>query len=116
MFIDIRAIGFGLTESIYQHVQTRLSHALAPFARRVMKVTTRLDDVNADRGGVDKRCRVVVTLGKGSVIVTETTHKNLYIAVDEVATRIRRSVKRALTRNLHRQRSDRQRPGALLTL
>ena len=56
MSIDTRAIGFALTDAIVRHVEARLESALGPFARRILKVTVRLDDVNGSRGGVDKRC------------------------------------------------------------
>ena len=116
MFIEIRALGFGLSDALGWHVKARLQHALEPFARRIVVVTARLEDVNGDHGGIDKRCRVVATLRRGIVIVAEATDEDLYIAVDKVATRIRRSVKRSLSRHLHRERSDRQRPGALVTI
>jgi len=116
MFIDIRAIGFGLTDALRRHVQKRVEGVLQPFARRVMKITARLADVNAGRGGIDKRCSVVVAMRRGNVVVAEATHADMYLAVDEVAARIRRSVKRAAKRHVHRERTDRQRPGALVTI
>jgi len=116
MFINIRALGFDLSDALGRHVKARLEHALEPFARRIVVVTARLEDVNGDHGGIDKRCRVVVTLRRGIVIVAEATDEDLYIAVDKVATRVRRSVKRVVTRRNHRERNDRQRPGALVTI
>lgn len=116
MFIDVRAIGFGLTDALRHHVLARMRRVLEPFSRRVVNVTARLEDVNADRGGIDKRCSVVVALRRRSVLVAEAIHVDLYAAVDEVAARIRRSVNRAAKRRLHRERNDRQRPGAWLAL
>lgn len=116
MFIDIRAIGFSLTDALRRHVQARLAGVLEPFARRVVKITARLEDVNASRGGIDKRCSVVVAMRRRNVVVAEATHADLYVAVDEVADRIRRSVKRVAKRHIHGERMDRQRPGALLTV
>jgi hypothetical protein len=40
----------------------------------------------------------------------------LYTAVNAVAARIRRSLERTVKRHASRQRKDRQRPGALLTV
>ena len=115
MLIDTRAIGFALTDALAGHVSFRLRVALAPFTRSVLKVTVRLEDVNA-RGGVDKRCTVVAALRRGGVAIAEATHENLYVAVDEAATRIRRLVKRVRGRRLTRQRKDPQRPGTLVTI
>jgi putative sigma-54 modulation protein len=115
VLIDTRAIGFALTDSILRHVESRLDAALRPFAHRVLTVTARLDDVNADRGGADKRCSVVVALRRRGTLVAEATREDLYAAVDEVATRLRRSVKRAVKRRIALERKDPQRPGALVT-
>jgi ribosomal subunit interface protein len=116
MFIDTRAIGFAMTDAILRHVETRIETALGPFSQRIVKVTVRLDDVNADHGGDDKRCSVVVSLRRRGAVVAEATRADLYVAIDEAASRIRRSVKRSTKRNLTRDRRDRQRPGALVTV
>jgi putative sigma-54 modulation protein len=114
MFINTRAIGFALTDAILRHVEARVESALGPFSRRVLKATVRLEDVNADRGGNDKRCSIVVALRRRGVEIAEATHADLYAAVDEATSRIRRSVRRASKRHLARDRRDPQRPGALL--
>src|SRR5215831_4873993 len=53
MLIDTRAIGFALTGAIRRHVESRVGSALAPVAGWVLNVTARVEDVNADRGGID---------------------------------------------------------------
>jgi putative sigma-54 modulation protein len=115
MFIDTRAISFPLTDAILRHVESRLESALGPFARFIVSVTARLQDVNGSRGGIDKRCSVVVALRRRGVVAVEETHANLYVAIDAVAHRLRRVVKRAVTRHRSRERKDLQRPGALMT-
>ena len=115
MLIETRAIGFALTKGILSHVESRLKTALSPFARNVLRVTVRLEDVNADRGGVDKRCSAVVALRRRGVVVAQATHEDMYVSVDDVATRLRRSVKRAVERRIALQRKDPQRPGTLVT-
>ena len=114
MLIDTRAMGFALTDAILRHVEARVESALGPFSRWVRKATVRLEDVNADRGGVDKRCRIVVAIRGQRMEFAEAMNADLYTAVDEAASRIRRSVKRVTKRHLSRDRHDRQRPGALL--
>lgn len=114
MLIDTRTRGFTLTDGILTHVETRLETALGPFARQVQKVMVRLDDINADRGGNDKRCQVSVALRRRGVVVTEALHEDLYAAIDAAAARARRSVSRELKRHLTRERRDMQRPGALV--
>ena len=114
MLIDIRAMGFGLTEAIAQHVGSRMESALKPFSGWILKATVRLEDVNADRGGDDKRCSVIVALRRRGIEAAEATSADLYAAVDEAANRIRRSVRRTTKRHLARERRDPQRPGALI--
>lgn len=114
MVIDTRGIDFTLTDAIRGHVENRLTAALGPLAGWVHHVTARLEDVNADRGGVDKRCRVVATMPRRRVVVIEADDTDLYAAVDTAAHRIRRRVARARKRHLGRERRDPQRPGAMV--
>jgi putative sigma-54 modulation protein len=113
MSIDIKTLGFDLTDALRRHVEGRMQWATRPHARRVVKVTARLDDVNADRGGIDKRCSVVVALRRRGVTTAQATCADLYTAVNAVAARIRRSLERTVKRHASRERKDRQRPGAL---
>lgn len=114
MFIDTRAMEFALTDAIVSHVEARVEQALGAMARWVLRVTVRLEDVNADRGGVDKRCSIVVAIRRRGVIVVEGTDENLYVAVDKAASRARRTAMRTVSRHLARERRDPQRPGALI--
>ena len=114
MLIDTRAIGFAMTDAILAHVEARVESALGPFSRWVLRATVRLEDVNADRGGADKRCSIVVALRRHDIRVAEATNEDLYAAVDKAANRIRRSVRRASKRRLAIARRDPQRPGVLL--
>jgi ribosomal subunit interface protein len=114
MLVDTRAIDFALTDAILRHVEHRVESALGPAARRVLKVTARLEDVNAGRGGVDKRCSLTVALRNHAVVVAQATEVDLYFAIDQAARRVRRSVLRTLKQHIVRQRRDSQRPGALV--
>src|SRR5688500_12531678 len=77
MLIHTRAMGFVLTDAIRRHVEARVGAALGPFARWILKVTVRLEDVNADRGGVDKRCGIVVALRRHGVEIAEAVNADL---------------------------------------
>ena len=116
MLIDTRAIGFRLTDAIRRHVESRVESALAPVAEWVINVTARVEDVNADRGGIDKRCGLVASLRGRGVVVAEVLDADLYVAVDEAAGRLRRAAVRAVSRPMARERKDVQRPGALLSI
>jgi ribosome-associated translation inhibitor RaiA len=114
MYIDTRSMGFSLTDAIRRHVESRVGAALGPVAPRVEGVTARVEDVNADRGGVDKRCSLVAAVRGRGVVVARAVGADLYAAVDEAARRLRRSALRTLRRHVPRERNDPQRPGALL--
>jgi ribosome-associated translation inhibitor RaiA len=114
MDIDTRTIGFELSPALAARIASQVGPALAPVADHVTRVTVRLDDVNGDHGGVDKRCRVVVALARRGTAVAEATATDLYTAIDEAARRVRRSTQRSLTRHVGRERKDPQRPGTLV--
>src|SRR5690349_438684 len=69
MLVEIRALGFRLTDAISRYAESRIESVLRRFGHRVLKVTVRLDDVNAGRGGIDKRCSVVVAVRRRGVVV-----------------------------------------------
>lgn len=104
MLIDIRAIGFDLTDAIRTHVESRVESTLGVFSRDILTVTVRLEDINAGRGGIDKRCSWVVAIRRRGVVVAEAVHEDMYAAIDKVASQIRRPVLRQLSRRLtHRK-------------
>jgi ribosomal subunit interface protein len=107
-------MGFNLTDAIRNHVAARVHSAVGPFAPRVLKVTARLHDINAGRGGVDKRCSVVAAVRGRGTVVAESVQQDLYSAVDQAAGRMRSSIQRHLKRRLARARKDPQRPAAPL--
>ena len=114
MVIDTRGIGFVPTNAILRHVESRATSALRAFSNRVLKATVRLEDVNADHGGVDKRCRLVVALRRRRMEVAEATDADLYRAIDLAFGKLHRAVSRVIQRSSSRERKDRQRPGALV--
>ena len=116
MLIDTRALRFSLTDAILSHVEARVAAALGPFSRWVLKVTVRLEDINADRGGVDKRCSIVVAMRRHGVEIGEATNRDLYAAVDDAVSRVRRSVIRTAKRHQSRDRREPQRTGALVKI
>ena len=114
MLIDVRAIGFGLTDALQRYVEHRVESALRPLAHHVMKATVRLEDVNAGRGGVDKRCGVTVALRRNRTVIAEAVNVDMYAAIDAAVTRARNAVVRRLTRTTRLRRQLAQRPVALV--
>jgi ribosome-associated translation inhibitor RaiA len=106
MFVDVRAMGFPLTEAIGTHVESRVMSAVRALARGVMGVTARLEDVNADRGGVDKRCTLVASVRGRRTVAVEAVDRDLYVAVDTATHGMRRMAQRLLRRRVGRERRE----------
>lgn len=104
MRLDTRALDFELSDMLAGHVERHVRTALAPLRRRVHSVTVRLEDVNADRGGVDKRCRLVVALRRRGVVTVQAVSDNLYTAITRAAERARLAALRAVGRPRTRAR------------
>ena len=84
-----------LSDGVRGHIRRRLGSALGRFRDHVDEVQVRLHDVNGPRGGVDKRCRLVLNGTGGIIVVAQGTAPNFYQAVDAAARRAARSVRRA---------------------
>ena len=98
MFFDIRAINFGLSPALTDHVQRRLTRALDRFDRRVDSVHVRLSDLNGPKGGVDMQCHVQVNLNHSGTVFIHQVHEDIYSAIDRAATRLKRTVRRRINR------------------
>jgi len=97
-----------LSESCREFLDLRMRFALSRFDQRVRDVVVTLEDVNGPRGGVDKRCQVVVQVPPRGKVVIEEREATLESAIAHAAER----AGRAVARELERRRSARTRgPG-----
>jgi ribosomal subunit interface protein len=108
MRLEIRRRRLEVSEALRAHVERRLRTALGRFARRVGRVRVYLRDVNGPRGGVDKRCRIVVHLPPAGRAVVSGTGSDPYAVVTRTAERSGRAVKRHLKRKAARRRPGRR--------
>lgn len=104
MQMDIHAQPFKLTAALEQHVAQRVEHAIGMASTSVRGVMVRLVDVNGERGGVDKLCRIVVWLRRGGSVIVEAIDRDLYAAIDAASVKLRV----ALGRRLNRRRTLRR--------
>ena len=104
MVINVHTRDFTLSDALRRHVEDCLASAARPFGRAVSRVTARLTDVNAKRGGNDKQCRLVAVLPHRPGIVTEALHADAYISIEQSASRMRRAISHALGRDAQRGR------------
>lgn len=96
----IHGQGVKVTASLKRETQRRLDFALSRFSVFIMRVSVRLILVNGPRGGVDKRCRIVVTMEPAETIVVQTEDANISAAISVAADRMGRAVARAVHRRL----------------
>lgn len=113
MKINIFSPSFGLTPAIVQHVESRVSTALAANADHIEQVIVRLQDINGPRGGADKECRIVVWHQYLPAFAIEVNHQDLYTAISEAAGKAkeklwRNSIRRRTLRRHHIKRSYQQ--------
>ena len=98
MQLVIRSKNIELADGFKEYVEYRMRFALARFNQRIRDVVVTLADVNGPRGGVDKRCRVVVRLNPSAKLSIDETDVDLETAVAHAAERMERAVTRRLRR------------------
>jgi ribosomal subunit interface protein len=97
MRIEIRG-NVDLTTALGQYVERRVQVALGRFTKRLPLITVRLMDDNGPKGGVDKRCQVLMTVPPSTALRVEESHADLYTAIDLATDRAVRAVIRELGR------------------
>ena len=103
MLIDIQTQGFEITDGLRDYTERHIAFGLGRSAYQVRRVSVFLADINGPRGGIDKRCRIRVSLVPSLEVVVEDTQADLYQAIDRAAERVGRTV----ARNVGRQRQAR---------
>jgi ribosomal subunit interface protein len=103
MRIDVRGQTLNLTPALQAYVERRFTAALDRFGDRVTRLTVRLSDDNAMKGGVDKHCRVELAMPRRREMVVDERQPDMYAAIDVAAER----TARALAREIERRRAKR---------
>lgn len=99
MKIAIRARGISCDQELREYVDRRMAFAFSRFGDDLSDVAVVLEDVNGPRGGLDQKCKLVITLRRvAEPIVCEATDAEIRPAIDIAAGRASRSVARALDR------------------
>ena len=111
MQVSIRGDRMKLGAELREYITRRLHFALGRFGPAIQRVNVRTEDLNGPRGGIDKRCHILVRLraSAGNPITVDTDDSDLRAAIDLAAERIGRSVARALERKHQRRASQRRR-------
>ena len=96
--IFIRAIGVSIEDTDREYLRRKLKRQLGKFTRSVERVSVRIEDLNGDRGGIDKRCRVKVVLRGLPSIVVDEHHHSTRAAMDRALHRTETAVQRSVQR------------------
>lgn len=91
------------------YVNTRLYFAVGRFTSRILRVSVRLRDANAHKGGIDKHCRMSIFLKDGSEVVVEKVASDWPGAVNAAASCAGRVLGRAVRLNFKQRRTEQPR-------
>ena len=100
MDLDIRGLNYELGDELKPYIERRLWFALGRFSGRIGRVMVRLSDVNGPRGGVDKRCQIVVALVPRGVVMVEGSGDDAFALIAATAKRAARAIRRERERRL----------------
>ncbi len=101
MQIDMQARPFEITPAMEARVARHLRAIESRFGERIGQVLVRMDDINGERGGVDKRCRIVIEAIPRQTVVAEALSADMYASISQAA----RRAETALSRTLQRRRT-----------
>jgi hypothetical protein len=98
MRLLVRRKNVALGEELQDWVEMRMRFAFSRFHARIREIVVTLDDLNGPKGGVDKRCRVVVRMAPRGRVAIEEIGADFETAVARAAERGGRTVGRELER------------------
>jgi ribosomal subunit interface protein len=99
MELEIRTRHLELSDALSAHIERKLELAIRRFRDRIRRVTVRLGDSNGPRGGVDKRCTIVLSQKNGEMIVVHADSDDAYAAVTRAANLLDEQLARRLRRD-----------------
>lgn len=98
MLLNIRTQGFELTDAIKRYVDNHVRFGITRYSQRVSRVDVTLLDINGPKGGEDKRCRIKLKLDGMKPIIVQETSPDLYKAIGNCASRLKRTSDRHIDR------------------
>jgi putative sigma-54 modulation protein len=107
MELFVRGHGVEVNTALSGFCRGIVTGGLSRLRGGVRRVLVLLEDVNGPRGGVDKRCRMVLALADGRSLVVDSAAGDVYAAVVEATHRAKQNIARRLSRLRTCQRRSR---------
>jgi len=110
MLINVALRKVTLSEQQHAWIERRIRFALGRFVSRIRRVSVTVGDINGLRGGVDKECRLQISLHPHGEVIVADVDTSFEGAAANVSERAARTVARLLERSREaRSESDRNR-------
>lgn len=101
--LTVRSRRFPGSEELNRLVTRHLGSTTNRFGERIRSIVVCLDDVNGSRGGVDKSCRVELSMADGDTIHVRGLGATLEAAIAAAAPRTRSVLVRKIGRSRTRR-------------
>ncbi|GJM24545.1 MAG: hypothetical protein DHS20C16_09600 [Phycisphaerae bacterium] len=97
MELKVSSQGDVLNPKLNALIERQVDFALSRFEQRIREVSVRFSDLNGPKGGIDKHCKIGVTLRNGESIFAEVSDSEFEPAIHRVVDRVTRRIKRHLS-------------------
>jgi ribosome-associated translation inhibitor RaiA len=108
MNIHVQSRNVPIDDALRAMLTAQLNTAIGRRSRHVAGVVVSFTDINGERGGADKQCRVVISMPRHEPVVVTKTGEDLRALIDQVVA----SVTRAMRRRIERRRRLRRHKSA----
>lgn len=98
MQLNVQARPFKLTPALEASVVHNLKTVEDRFGEHINKILVRMDDINGHRGGIDKRCRIVINANSRQTVVAEALSEDMYQSISKAAKRAESALNRSMRR------------------
>ena len=112
MLIELTSRKVALSEQQQAWIERRIRFALGRFVSHIRRVSVVFRDINGARGGIDKECRLQISLHPHGEVVVADVDTAVEGAAANVSERAARTVARLLERS-RESRSERDRNTSL---
>ena len=111
---QVRSLNVKLSEALASYAKQKLHDPLRRFAHGIESIVLRVRDVDLSNVKSPQCATAVVRLHSGVVIALEQQDYSLYAAIDQLADRVKNTVKRRLSRRrrLRRRPARRAEPSS----